>query len=156
MEPTVLIPIAGALASLLPVLARAIASWLARNEELVRLLKRLGIDLTSSAIQRDTTETFEDRIRQLGSALQASAATIDEIQAEIERRQSVVAKLEEDARRYEELARLNRAEAEAVAQLVEGKLKQGERRSLWSNFAMNFFFFLLGAGVSYFLAQIST
>ena len=57
-------------------------------------------------------------------------------------------KLQADARTYEELARVNRAQAEAVATLVRGELASEGRRSFWKQFAMNLGFFLAGVGVS--------
>jgi hypothetical protein len=76
------------------------------------------------------------------------AVTSEELQREVDRGQHLVAKLEADARTYEELARVNRAQAEAVATLVRGELATEGRRSFWKDFAMNFGFFLAGVAVS--------
>ena len=59
-----------------------------------------------------------------------------------------MAKLEADARTYDELARVNRAQAEAVAVLVRGELETEGRRSFWKGFAMNLGFFLAGVVVA--------
>jgi TolA-binding protein len=135
---------------------KALAVLLSSSEGLVRFFGRFGIDLQELPAHERQEETFEDRIRRLAAALESSAATISEIQGEIDRRQSLVEQLQQDANRYEQLSKLKRAEAEAVAQLVEGKLKQGERRSLWVGFAMNFVFFLLGVAASFGLEQVTS
>jgi hypothetical protein len=87
------------------------------------------------------TETLRD-------AMRALAATSEELQREVDRGQQLVGKLEADARTYEELARVNRAQAEAVATLVRGELETEGRRSFWKDFAMNFGFFLAGVVVA--------
>jgi arginine/ornithine N-succinyltransferase beta subunit len=84
----------------------------------------------------------------LRDAMRVLAATSEELQQEVDRGQQLVAKLEADARTYEELARVNRAQAEAVAVLVRGELETEGRRSFWKQFGMNFGFFLAGAVVS--------
>jgi hypothetical protein len=80
--------------------------------------------------------------------MRALAATSEELQREVDRGQQLVGKLEADARTYEELARVNRAQAEAVATLVRGELETEGRRSFWKDFAMNFGFFLAGVVVA--------
>jgi TolA-binding protein len=135
---------------------RVLVALLSSNEGIVRFFARFGIDLQETSAHERQEETFEDRIRRLATALESSAATISEIQGEIDRRQSLVEQLQQDANRYEQLSKLKRAEAEAVAQLVEGKLRQGERRSLWLGFAMNFFFFLLGVAASFGVQQMTS
>lgn len=59
-----------------------------------------------------------------------------------------MAKLEADARTFEELARVNRTQAEAVATLVRAELATEGRRSFWKGFAVNFGFFLADVVVS--------
>jgi hypothetical protein len=84
----------------------------------------------------------------LGDAMRALAATSEELQQEVDRGRQLVAKLEADARTYEELARVNRAQAEAVATLVRGELESEGRRSFWKQFVMNRGFFLAGVAVT--------
>jgi hypothetical protein len=93
-------------------------------------------------------ERVDQLTRTLRDAMRALAATSQELQREVDRGQQLVAKLEADVRTYEELARVNRAQAEAVATLVRGELATEGRRSFWKGFAMNFGFFLAGAVVS--------
>lgn len=157
MDPvTLALAAVGVAASAAPQVWRRLVEAASTNARVVRFLLRFGVDLRQLPAHERTEQTFEERIGQLATALQASAGTIGEIQREIERRQTLVYKLQQDAERYEELSRLKRTEAEAVAQLVEGKLRQGERRSFWTGFAMNFFFFLLGVAASIVLTNITS
>jgi hypothetical protein len=93
-------------------------------------------------------ETPQDRIRALSSVLAESAVVIEAMQKEIEARKELVSKLEKDARTYEQAAALNRTQVEAVAQLLRGELRVGERRSLTWSIAINFIFFLFGILIS--------
>lgn len=65
-----------------------------------------------------------------------------------------MAKLQADAHTYEELARVNRTKAEAVATLVRGELATEGRRSFWKGFAMNLGFFVAGVVVSVVIAAV--
>jgi hypothetical protein len=104
--------------------------------------------LRGPALSVGMQERVDRLTRTLRDAMRALAATSEELQHEVDRGQELVAKLEADARTYEELARVNRAQAEAVATLVRGELETEGRRSFWKGFAMNLGFFLAGAVVS--------
>jgi ABC-type transporter Mla subunit MlaD len=103
-------------------------------------------------------ESAQDRVERLTGtlrdAMQALAATSEELQQEVEQGQQLVTKLQADAHTYEELARVNRAQAEAVAVMVRGELALEGRRSFWKQFVMNFAFFLAGVGVTIVVAAL--
>jgi predicted phage tail protein len=83
------------------------------------------------------SEGMQERVdrltRTLRDAMRALAATSEELQHEVDRGQQLVTKLEADAHTYEELAKVNRAQAEAVAILVRSELATEGRRSLWNS-----------------------
>ena len=99
--------------------------------------------------QRGTTEeSTEQRITRLTTALSESSHVIQEIEAEMQDRTELVEKLKRDAETYERLRHINREEAEAVAQALGGELRKEGRRSLLTNFLMNFGFFVLGVATT--------
>jgi hypothetical protein len=104
--------------------------------------------LTGKWAAREVQERVDRLTKTLRDAMRALAATSEELQQEVDLGQQLVAKLEADARTYEELARVNRAQAEAVAVLVRGELATEGRRSFWKGFAMNLGFFLAGVVAS--------
>jgi hypothetical protein len=87
-----------------------------------------------------------EKILSLESELQTSVTDLRTTQQEIEAKQRI-AQLQEDIERYGKLADQAKSAA-SVALLVQEEFKKGERRSLWTGFAMNFVFFLLGVGAS--------
>jgi flagellar biosynthesis/type III secretory pathway M-ring protein FliF/YscJ len=89
-------------------------------------------------------ESTEQRIARLTTALSESSHVIQEIEAEMKNRTELVEKLKRDAETYERLRNINREEAEAVAQALGGELRKEGRRSLLTNFLMNFGFSCLG------------
>lgn len=93
-------------------------------------------------------ESLEDRITKLTSALTESASLVSQIEDEIKQRQSVVERLELDAKTYQEIANLRRPEVEAVAQVIRGEIKSESRRSFWIQIAVNFVFFVAGIVVT--------
>lgn len=98
------------------------------------------------------TPSLEERIRTLGDALADSARAIDIIEREMRAKQQLVASLEADAKRYEQLSALHRNEVEAVAQLVRAEIRtetnRASRQQFWSGFLLNAFFFAAGAGLT--------
>jgi len=99
--------------------------------------------------QRGTTEeSTEQRITRRTTALSESSHVIQEIEAEMQDRTELVEKLKRDAETYERLRHINREEAEAVAQALGGELRKEGRRSLLTNFLMNFGFFVLGVATT--------
>lgn len=93
-------------------------------------------------------DTLDKRINNLTSSLKQSIKIIDQIQFEIEERQKLADKLRKDVDSYNEIAKLKKSEVDAVAQLLRGELKKESKKSFWQGVAVNFIFFLLGAGVS--------
>jgi hypothetical protein len=94
-------------------------------------------------------ESLEERIEILTNALADSAKLVSQIEREIDQRRSVVERLEQDAKTYQEIANLRRTEVEAVAQMIRGEIKTESRRSFWQQVAVNLLFFLLGIASTY-------
>lgn len=95
------------------------------------------------------SETLEERINKLTSALQESSRLVAEVEKEIQMRQSLVVELKSDAEKYQKLVSLNREQVDAVAQILQGELRKEGSRSFWKGVAVNFIFFVLGALVSW-------
>jgi flagellar biosynthesis/type III secretory pathway M-ring protein FliF/YscJ len=106
------------------------------------LFRRRRLGLAGGAV------TTEQRIARLTRALSESSHVIQEIEAEMKDRTELVEKLKRDAETYERLRNINREEAEAVAQALGGELRKEGRRSLFTNFFMNFGFFVLGVATT--------
>jgi chromosome segregation ATPase len=83
------------------------------------------------------TPNLEARIRELSENLTTASKSIDDVEREIIARQNLVQRLAEDQRRYEELAKLQQPEVEAVAQALREQIQAENRRSFWSNLAIN-------------------
>jgi hypothetical protein len=88
--------------------------------------------------------TTEDRLNRLSASLREAASIGDEIQDEIERRTVRLEELRSKAEEYEQLARLNEAEAEAVAAIVRGASKADEGRAIKRDILMNLVFIVVG------------
>ncbi|AXA83651.1 hypothetical protein DCD74_02165 [Lysobacter oculi] len=97
-------------------------------------------------------ETLENRINKLSGALKESSRLVAQVEDEIQKRQTLVTELQQDADRYQKLVSLNREQVDAVAQLLQGELRKEGRKSFWSGVIVNFIFFCLGALVSWYLA----
>jgi hypothetical protein len=125
------------LAAVVGAVLSALGAW---YSERTRRLSRASGERVQERVDR-LTGTLRD-------AMRALAATSEELQREIDQGQQLVAKLQADARTSEELARVNRAQAEAVAMQLRTELQTEGRRSFWKDFAMNFVFFLAGVAAS--------
>lgn len=97
-------------------------------------------------------ETLEDRINKLTSALKESSHLVSQVESEIQSRQLLVKELQDDAERYEKLVSLNQNQVDAVAQVLQGELRKEGKSSFWKGVAVNFVFFILGAGTSWYLS----
>ena len=97
-------------------------------------------------------ETLEDRINKLTSALKESSHLVTEVEGEIRSRQKLVSELQEDAEKYQNLISLNQEQVDAVAQLLQGELRKEGNKSFWESVVLNFVFFVMGAGLSWYLA----
>ena len=93
-------------------------------------------------------ETLEEKIAKLTASLKDATNFINNIEVEIKTRGALIEKLKNDERIYKELAELKRSEVEAIAQVFRGQLIEISKGSFWKGFAVNFVFFILGAGVT--------
>lgn len=91
--------------------------------------------------------TLEARIAELTGALTSASRTISEIEGEVKSRQALVQRLQDDARTAEALARANRAQVEAVAQVLRREMDRDQTRAFWIDIAKNVFFAVFGAVV---------
>lgn len=98
-------------------------------------------------------ETLEDRINKLTSALRESSHLVTEVEEEIQARQKLVSALQKDAEKYQKLISLNQEQVDAVAQLLQGELRKEGNKSFWKGLAVKLLFFLMGAGLSWYLAR---
>ena len=80
--------------------------------------------------RKKKASTLGDRISNLTNNLQASAAVITEIEAEISKRKSQAQQLEAEIEKYKELKEIDRTHVEALAQIMNIPLKRESRRSL--------------------------
>jgi hypothetical protein len=112
-----------------------------------RQRRTTGIEVTS-------VESPEQRIRRLISALSEAATTVEQIEDEIRERHELAQQLQADVRKYERLREVNQEEVEAVAQVLGGELRKGERRSFLTGFLLNLVFFVLGVGATIVLSML--
>lgn len=98
-------------------------------------------------------ETLEDRINKLTSALKDSSQLVTEVEKEIQSRQQLVSELQKDAEKYQKLISLNQEQVDAVAQLLQGELRKEGNKSFWKGVFVNFVFFIMGAGLSWYLSK---
>ena len=110
------------------------------------------IELGFKKFKKGGKQTLDDRISKLTSALKSSSKLISEVESEIESRHKLVQELQKDAEKYENLVSMNKEQVDAVAQLLQGELRKEGNASFWKGLAANFVFFVLGAGVSWYLS----
>ena len=87
---------------------------------------------------------MQTRVATLMRALGDSVLVIGQIEAEIQERQQLVARLKQDAETAQALATLSQAQAEAVAQGVRAELQRRERETFWWTLLNSLFFTVLG------------
>lgn len=97
-------------------------------------------------------ETLEDRINKLTAALKESSHLVSEVEEEIQSRQKLVTELQKDAEKYQNLIALNQEQVDAVAQLLQGELRKEGNKSFLKGTIVNFVFFTMGAGLSWYLS----
>lgn len=90
------------------------------------------------------TEDLSVRMRTLTNSLNSAATTISQIEDEIRQRQSLVAKLQQDAEEASKLSTLNKDQLAAVAQL----LKSQTESSFWSSQGLALFYAVFGVALS--------
>lgn len=94
-------------------------------------------------------ETTVQPFNKLIKALSQSGQLIDEILTEIDARQKLVDKLQEDIKTYYENTEIKKSDVEAISQLLQGEIRKESRRSLWQNIVINFIFFCAGVVITY-------
>lgn len=110
----------------------------------------LGMTVASPLMQEQPAppRPFEERVEGLTAALKTAVATIEEIEADVESRRLLAARLEADLTHLRGLASLEDEEAAAVQQLVASQLAAGQRRGFWQGIVTNGIvgavFFVLG------------
>lgn len=120
---------------MLEITALAVGAAISVLEPLIR--RHLGLE-------KRPTHTIEQRVQRLSSSLVDASRVINEIEQEIQQRQALVTKLQQDAQVYKEIVDVNRPQVEAISQVLRGELQRGERRAIWIEVAVNFLFFVLG------------
>lgn len=97
-------------------------------------------------------ESIEDRVARLTKSLNEATSLISNIESEISARSSLATQLQNDIDKYNDLVGIKKPEVEAIAQLLRGELQKEGKSTFWKSFAVNFMFFILGAGISLFLS----
>jgi hypothetical protein len=95
------------------------------------------------------TPTLQERAAGLSRALADATKLIDEMGTEIQSRQAIVQKLQNDLNTYSALAALRKEEVEAVALTLRVELDREAGRSFWEGASLHFTFFVLGAGITW-------
>lgn len=103
-------------------------------------------------IKEQRGETTSERIERLSKALKESISLTNEIEEEIQQRHSIVAKLQDDVDRFEQLAKLKESEVEAIAQTLRGELRTENTKSLFKSALISLFFFIAGVFLTLFVA----
>jgi hypothetical protein len=83
--------------------------------------------------QKRKEPTLEDRISNLTKNLKSSAALITELETEISKRKLIAQQLEAEIEGYNKLKEIDRAQVEAIAQIMNIPLKKESRKSLIIN-----------------------
>ncbi|MCP3130062.1 hypothetical protein [Shewanella sp. KJ2020] len=103
-------------------------------------------------IKEKRGETTSERIERLSKALKESISLTNEIEQEIQKRHSMVTKLQDDVNRYESLAKLKESEVEAIAQTLRGELRSEGSKSLLKSALISLVFFVAGVIVTLYAA----
>jgi hypothetical protein len=93
---------------------------------------------------REITVTLEDRLSVLTQSLNSAARTISEIEAEVNERQALVAKLARDAQVANNVQHLNKEQVDPIAQVLRGQIDREQRESFWSSQLLALFYTVLG------------
>ena len=125
-------------------LSGAVVAWLSNyvSEFILRFVK-----------PKRSEETIETRVASLTESLTAATHIIGQIEEEIQTRSQIAEKLKKDLELYNNLKSLQASEIEAISQLLRGELQKEGKKSFWAGVAVNFFFFILGAAVSFFVTK---
>lgn len=123
------------------------------NRALLSIATALALGSAASTVlqllvERAEQGTIEERVENLSASLKSTAQIITQIEQEVTSRQELVEKLKRDAQTARQLAKLNREEAEAVAQAIRGEIERSDERRFWWNVAQGLGLVLFGALIS--------
>lgn len=89
-----------------------------------------------------------EKLEALIANLNEANNVIRDIEAEVRARQAAAEKLQHDASDAQQLLELNKGQLDAVRSLIGSELKHESRRGFWLGAAVNFLFFVSGAGLT--------
>jgi hypothetical protein len=95
------------------------------------------------------------RIEELAGTLTVTSDAVREIEKELAARRKLVNQLEEDATRYEELAKVNEEGFKAITQMLQREFQASEKRSLRATAMQGLVFFVLGVAATATVALLS-
>lgn len=95
------------------------------------------------------------RIEELAATLTDTSDAIREIEKELAARRELVKQLEDDATRYEELAKVNEEGFKAVMEMLQKEFQASEKRSLRATAMQGLVFFVLGVAATATVALLS-
>jgi ABC-type multidrug transport system fused ATPase/permease subunit len=120
------------------------------------VLLALNIGRTAfNASRAKEPPTLPARIEELAGTLTATSDAIRDIEKELATRRELVKRLEEDATRYEELAKVNEEGFKAITEMLRKEFQASEKRSLRATAMQGFFFFVLGVAATATVALLS-
>jgi phosphoglycolate phosphatase-like HAD superfamily hydrolase len=100
----------------------------------------------------DQSDDLEAMIEHLVRSMRESAGLVERVSSELEARRAVAARLQEEAKSAQEIARLNQAERDAVARLLRAQLTEEITAQMRRNFRQSTWLavasFVAGAGAS--------
>lgn len=100
------------------------------------------------ASQDQTPPSLPSRIETLATTLTDTSEAVREIENELASRRELVKRLQEDAIRYEELAKVNEEGYRAVMDVLQEEFQASEKRSLRASVMQGLVFFVLGVAAS--------
>jgi hypothetical protein len=110
----------------------------------VQVFRYLWEALTGVPARRELHGTFDERVASATDALQEASRTVTDLEGEIAARREAVQRLEQQRKVLE----VDRAQLEAVANLLNDEMRSHGRRALWLGIGANAVFFVLGVMVT--------
>jgi hypothetical protein len=104
--------------------------------------------------ERQKAEQLPERLQQLTDALSIAAATVTEIEAELEKRREIVGQLETQKAIAERAIELTGEQVEAVASILRFQITAQSKRDFRAEIARDILFFVLGVAASYILNRL--
>jgi len=102
--------------------------------------------------RQKTKEDIAIKIQTISTSLKRSANELADLQEELKERIAFVEKLNEQAKKSEDIASLNKEQVAAINDILSSNLKKEGRKSFWQGVLVNFVFFVLGAVASYYMS----